>query len=75
MSENRHEAQRRSHTKFTAVNGSEVASDVRSRRPRLGVRTKDSWQCRSRWSEHVRAANVCVFVRNGIAYLTCTWEC
>jgi len=30
MSENRHEAQRWSHTKFTAVSRSEVALDVRS---------------------------------------------
>ena len=61
MSECRHEARRRSHTKSTAVNGSEIVSDVRSRRPRLGVRTKGSWRCQSRWSKRVRAAPMCAF--------------
>ena len=28
-----------------AVNGGEVPSDVRPRRPRLGARTKDPWRC------------------------------
>ena len=32
------------HTESTAVNGSEVASNVSSRRLRLGARTEDLWR-------------------------------
>jgi len=73
MSECRHEARSQSHTKSTAVNGSEVVSDVRSRRPRLGVRTKDKgFMAMPIEVEQARegGANVRVFVRNDIAYLT-----
>jgi hypothetical protein len=75
MGECRHEARRRNHTKSTAVNGSEVVSDVRSRRLRLGVRTGSEsrgWPvtCAVRAAPLENAANVRVFVRNGIDRLT-----
>jgi len=56
MSECRHEARRRSHTKSTAVNGSEVVSDVRREIASTEAGSENKRRCRSRWSKHVGAA-------------------